>query len=103
MDNNSITQDATGAWSAGGGNGEGLLYVDGDLTINSNFTFKGLVYVEGDLKINGNSWILGALIVKGKGRISNGGCVVLYSSEAIQQNIAKYGGQFTTLSWHEVP
>lgn len=103
LDNNTITQDATGAWSAGGGNGEGLLYVDGDLTINSNFTFKGLVYVEGNLKINGNSWILGALIVKGRGRISNGGCVVLYSSEAIQQNIAKYGGQFTTLSWREAP
>ena len=103
IDNNSITQDASGAWSAGGGNGEGLLYVDGDLTINSNFTFKGLVYVEGDLKINGNSWILGALIVKGKGRISNGGCVVLFSSEAIQQTIAKHGGQFTTLSWREVP
>jgi len=102
IDNNSISQDATGAWSAGGVNGEGLLYVDGDLTLNSNFTFKGLIYVEGDLKINGNSWVLGALIVRGKSRLANGGCVVLYSSDAIQQNIAKYGGQFTTLSWREV-
>ena len=101
IDNNNISQDATGAWSAGGVDGEGLLYVDGDLTLNSNFTFKGLIYVEGDLKINGNSWVLGALIVKGKGRIANGGCVVLYSSDAIQQNIAKYGGQFSTLSWRE--
>jgi len=103
IDNNAITQDASGAWSIGGSNGEGLLYVDGDLTINSNFTFKGIIYVEGDLKINGNSWILGALIVKGKGRISNGSMVVLYSSEAITTTLAKYGGQFTTLSWREVP
>lgn len=101
IDNNGITQDASGAWSVGG-KGEGLLYVDGDLAMNSNFIFRGVIYVEGDLKINGNCWILGAVIVKGKGRIANGSMVVLYSDEAIQQNLAKYGGQFTTLSWREV-
>jgi hypothetical protein len=103
LDNNSITQDQSGAFSAGGGNGEGFLYVDGDLAINSNFTWRGVIYVEGDLKINGNSWILGALIVRGKGRTSNGSMTVLYSSEAVSTTLAKYGGQFTTLSWREVP
>ena len=103
LDNNNITQDASGAWSVGGGVNDGFLYVDGDLTVNSNFVFRGLMYVEGDLKINGNCWILGSVIVKGKGRISNGSMVVLYSSEAVTTMLAKYGGQFTTLAWHEVP
>jgi hypothetical protein len=102
LDNNSIAQDATGAWSVGG-DGEGLLYVDGDLSMNSNFIYHGIIYVEGDLKINGNCWILGAVIVKGKSRIANGSMVVLYSSDAISTTLAKFGGQFTTLSWREVP
>lgn len=102
IDNNSITQDASGSWSVGG-SGEGMLYVDGDLSLNSNFCFRGIIYVEGDIKINGNCWILGAMIVRGKSRIANGSMVVLYSSEAVTTNLAKYGGQFTTLSWHEVP
>jgi len=103
LDNNSVTQDQSGAWAVGGGNGDGLLYVDGDLTINSNFCWRGLIYVEGDCKINGNSWLLGSIIVKGKGRISNGSMVILYSSEAVTTMLAKYGGQFTTLTWREAP
>ena len=103
LDNNGVSQDATGDFKYNGGTGEGLLYVDGDLAINGNFVFRGLVYVEGDLKINGTCWILGGLIVQGKARIkiANGDCTVLYSEEAISQNIAKYGGQFVTLSWRE--
>jgi hypothetical protein len=44
-------------------------------------------------------------VVRGKNRIkiANGSCVVLYSRDAVQQNVAKYGGQFTTLSWNELP
>ena len=85
------------------GDGEGLLYVDGDLAINGNFSFRGLVYIEGDLKINGTCWILGSIIVKGKSKIkiANGTCTILFSEEAITQTIAKYGGQFVTLSWRE--
>ena len=80
-----------------------MLYVDGDLAVNGNFNYRGLIYVEGDLKINGTTWILGGLIVKGKTevKIANGSCTVLYSADAIAQNIAKYGGQFVTLSWRE--
>jgi Tfp pilus assembly protein PilX len=103
LDNNSVTQDQSGSFAYHGGNGEGLLYVDGDLTINGNFTFRGLIYIEGDLKINGTSWILGGMVVKGKTtiKIANGNCAILYSADAINQNIAKYGGQFLTLSWRE--
>jgi len=103
LDNNTLTQDQSGAFAYPGGNGEGLLYVDGDLSINGNFTFRGLIYLEGDLKINGNCWILGAVISKGKSRIkiANGTCAILYSRDAVAQNIAKYGGQFVTLSWRE--
>jgi Tfp pilus assembly protein PilX len=102
LDNNGTAQDQSGAWGFGGVTGEGLLYVDGDLTLNSTFVYRGLVYVEGDLKLNGQAWILGGLIVRGKSSVKmNGGATVLYSSDAIAQSIAKYGGQFVTLSWRE--
>lgn len=103
FDNNGTSQDALGDYKYNGGTGEGMLYVDGDLAINGNFVFRGLVYIEGDLKINGTCWILGAVIVKGKSKIkiANGTCTVLFSEAAITQTIAKYGGQFVTLSWRE--
>ncbi len=105
LDNNTTHQDQSGTFAYSGGNGEGFLYVDGDMTINGNFTFRGLIYIEGDLKVNGNSWILGGLIVKGKSRVklSNGSFVVLYSRDAVEQNISKYGQQFMTLAWREIP
>jgi Tfp pilus assembly protein PilX len=105
LDNNSISQDGTGSFAYHGGDGEGFLYVDGDLTINGNFSYKGLIYVEGDLKINGNMWILGGLVVKGVAtvKIANGDCTVLYSADAITQYITKYGGQMINLAWRELP
>jgi hypothetical protein len=103
LDNNGIRQDKSMDVAYPGGNGEGLLYVDGDLHINGDFTYKGLIYVEGDLEINGQTWVLGAIQVKGRAelKIANGTCTVLYSKDAITQTIAKHGGQFATLSWHE--
>ncbi len=104
LDNNNTAQDASGQFAYHGGNGTGFLYVDGDLTINGNFTYKGLIYVEGDLKINGTCWILGALVVKGKTtiNIANGNLTVLYSSDAITQNINSGGSSFVKISWREV-
>ena len=100
IDNNATKQDATGAWSAN--SGAGLLYVDGDLTMNNNFVWRGMIYVEGDIKVNGSAWTLGSVIAKGKSSIKfNGGATVLYSAESIQQNIAKFGGKFCNLSWIE--
>lgn len=105
LDNNGIAQDQSGAWSFTGGNGEGLLYCDGDVHINGNFTFKGLMYVEGNLDINGTCWILGGIIVRGKSRVglANGTFTCLYSADAISQEVSKFGGQFTRLSWRELP
>lgn len=103
LDNNGVTQDQSGSFAYHGATGEGFLYVDGDLTINSTFTYRGLIYVEGDLKMNGQAWVLGGIIVKGKGEIrQNGGATILYSSDTIQQVLSKYGGKYVQLAWKEL-
>jgi hypothetical protein len=85
-----------------GGNGEGMTYVNGDLTINAGFFYRGLLYVEGDLTMNGQAWVLGGVIVKGVTNVKqNGGSTLLFSSDAITRALSRYGGQFTTLSWIE--
>ncbi|HTK30346.1 MAG TPA: hypothetical protein VL332_00160 [Candidatus Saccharimonadaceae bacterium] len=85
-----------------GGSGEGLTYVNGNLTINAGFFYRGLLYVEGDLNMNGQAWVLGGIIVKGVTNVKqNGGSTLLYSSDAITRALSRYGGQFTTLSWVE--
>lgn len=101
-DGNSTTQDRSSNLALHSVDGEGFLYVDGDLRCNAGFHYKGLIYVEGDFNINGQAWILGGIIVKGVTQIqANGGMTILYSSDAINQSLAKYGGQFVTLSWRE--
>jgi hypothetical protein len=102
VDNNMVRQDASENMSLHSVNGEGLLYVDGNLSVNAGFHYKGLIYIEGNLKINGNCWVLGGIVVKGKEKITaNGGMTLLFSRSAIEQMLAKYGGQFVTLSWRE--
>jgi hypothetical protein len=102
VDDNTTTQDGSCDLGPNGVDAEGLLYVDGDLHLNSNFSYKGLVYVEGDITVNGNAWILGAIVARGKTKIKvNGNMTVLYSGETITQQITKYGSQFVTLSWRE--
>ena len=105
LDNNGVKQDGSGNFQYHGGDGEGFLYCDGDLTVNGDFTFKGLVYVEGDLKINGKCWILGALIVHGKTtvKLANGDATILYSSAMIEQALERYGRRFARLSWRVLP
>lgn len=109
LDNNTTYQDGIlgngGNYAYHGGDGEGMLYVDGDLHINGVFSFRGLIYVEGDIDINGTCWILGGLVCHGHTNvnIANGTFTVLYSSDAISQALAKYGGQFVTLGYREVP
>ena len=103
LDNNGTAQDQSGAFSFNGGDGEGFLYVDGDLTLNGNFHFRGLIYVEGNLSINSWTWILGGVIIRGKVNHdwhSNG--TILYSKDAITEELAKYSGNFITLSWREI-
>lgn len=88
-----------------GGSGSGLLYVEGDLTVNAGFNYTGIIYVKGDVKINGNAWILGAMIVEGTVDITlaNGTATILYSSDAISQALATADGAFQRLSWREIP
>lgn len=103
IDNNTIPGDQSKNVGIQGGDGEGLLYVDGDLSVNAQFYYRGLIYVEGDLTMNGQAWVLGGVIVKGRSTIrQNGGATILYSSDAITRALAKYGGQFVTLSWREL-
>jgi Tfp pilus assembly protein PilX len=88
-----------------GGSGSGLLYVEGDLTINAGFNYTGVIYVKGDVKINGHAWILGAMIVEGTVDITlaNGTAQILYSSDAISQALSTADGSFQRLSWRELP
>ena len=103
LDNDGTVQNQSGDFHVTG-TGSGLLYVDGDLTINAGFTWRGLIYVEGDVKINGSAWVLGSLLVKGKTQVKfNGGATILYSYDAISQYISKYGGSISNLAWREMP
>ncbi len=106
IDNDLImgNQSATGGSGAAFHNtqGEGMLYVDGDLTLNAGFIYTGLVYIEGNLVLNGSSWILGGLVVRGTTKVNlTGGCTVLYSNDAITQKLSQYAGQFVTVAWRE--
>ena len=105
LDNDATTQNQLGNFAFNGGDGEGFLYVDGNLTLNGNFHYRGLIYVEGNLSINSWTWVLGGVIIRGQtgnpvNWHSNG--TILYSKDAITQKIAKYSGQFVTLSWREI-
>jgi Tfp pilus assembly protein PilX len=104
LDNDNTKQNASGNFSYNGGDGEGFLYVDGDLRLNGNFTYRGMIYCEGDLSINGNCWILGGIVVKGKTtvKIANGSAIILYSADSIQQKLSKYGGNLRTIAWREL-
>jgi hypothetical protein len=102
LDDDGVVQNGSCSVGPNGVDAEGFLYIDGDLHLNSNFHYKGMIYVEGDITVNGQAWILGAIVAKGKTNIKiNGGMTVLYSSDAITQELQKYGSQFVTLSWRE--
>ena len=101
LDNNGTTQDQSASFTMQTA-GSGLLYIDGDLTMNAGFTWRGLIYVEGDVKCNGQSWILGGLVVRGKTETKfNGGATILFSRDAILQNVGK-GGSMNVIAWREV-
>lgn len=107
LDDNDIAQDKSGAWVLNGVSGEGLLYVDGDLVINGDFTWRGLIYVEGKIKLNCNVlWMLGSITAadpKSNFQVHTGQYTFLYSSDAIAQTISRSGGAYMNLSWREVP
>jgi len=79
--------------------------VDGDLSLNSNFSYVGLIYIEGDLKINGNAWVLGGVICRGQTQVKlvKGDFTDLYSYDAMLRSAARYSDRFINLSWRELP
>lgn len=102
LDNNAIAQDQSGSFAIHSATGEGMLYVDGNLTLNAGFIYRGLIYVEGNLLINGQAWVLGGVIVRGTTELKQtGGSTILYSGPTITKMLAQYGGQFVTLAWRE--
>jgi len=102
VDNDNIPQNKSTSLHLTSVNGEGFLYVDGDLQLSSSFAYVGLIYVEGDFQISGNTWILGGIIVNGTTTVkASGGMTILYSSDAITQSVSKYAGQLVTLNWRE--
>jgi hypothetical protein len=83
--------------------GEGLLYVTGDLKAAGSFTYTGLIYVEGDVKFTGTPWVLGSMIVRGTSdfNFSAGNAAVLYSKDAIT-NVLSGIMPCIVLSWREM-
>ena len=53
-----------GSLSLSGGRGQGVLLVNGNLTVNGNFYFVGLIVVMNDLRANGNMEMLGAVLTR---------------------------------------
>jgi Tfp pilus assembly protein PilX len=102
LDNDGVPQNQSGAWGVSSTNGQGLLYVDGDLNITGPFSWKGLIYAEGNLACSGQIWILGSLIARGNAGVKlTGGSTVLFSTDEIQLALSKFAGQYVTLSWRE--
>ncbi len=106
LDNDATPSNRSGVFSVPGGTGEGLLYVDGDLTLTGPLAFRGLVYVEGNLLANGSLDIVGALVVRGQSSgnalTCNGATRVSYARDVVNESMARYRGKFETLSWREL-
>jgi hypothetical protein len=109
-DNNNIVQPLNGITYINGDatinsnlTGEGLVYITGDLQAAGSFIFKGLIYVEGDVHFTGSPWILGSMIVRGTSdfNFSSGNAAILYSSEALAMAVNRAMPSLV-LSWREM-
>jgi hypothetical protein len=81
--------------------GYGLMYVTGNARFEKLY-FKGLIYVEGDATIVSNFWLLGCIAIKGdaEGDFSAGNGTFLYSAEALKYWTNK-GMRFAPLIWED--
>jgi hypothetical protein len=81
-----------------GGQGQGVLLVDGDLSLDGPFTFYGLVVVRGRLSVAGNAaaTIYGAVSVGSAALAPSSSVTVNWSSCAVTQ--ALLGTGIATLS-----
>ena len=105
LDDDGVVGNRGASHTVSGLQGEGFLYVDGDLTLTGVTQFRGLVYVEGDLQSSATGQIVGGLVVRGR---TGGGCTlttgpsVLYSPDAMNGPVARALKTLVTLSWREV-
>jgi hypothetical protein len=90
---------------SGGGQGGGVLVVDGDFECTGQFTWYGLVIVLGDMRFSGGGQgvhIYGSTLVQGgiSHQTVSGNADLLYSSIAL--NRLAYLARYQTVSWHEL-
>ncbi len=76
--------------TVGTGVGQGILLVDGQLTIEGNFHFYGLVIVKGEIQMKGNVQITGAVIA-GAQLQSEPGDLIQYSQCAVARALDAAG------------
>jgi hypothetical protein len=75
------------------GSGQGILLVDGDLTLSGNFSFTGIIVARGTVRASGTGntitgVVMAAAIDLGDAVTLTGGATVQYSSCAVQQALA---------------
>lgn len=93
----------------GGGQGQGILLVDGDLRVDQNAVFYGVIVVLGTLDVRDGGELHGGVMVRGNadgsGRSSvRGPGSIHYSSCAVEraQAAVEGGGGATERTWFEV-
>jgi Tfp pilus assembly protein PilX len=81
--------------------GWGLMYVTGNARFEKLY-FKGLIYVEGDAVIVSNFWLLGCIAIQGdaEGDFSAGNGTFLYSEAALKLYVNK-AMKFVPLTWED--
>lgn len=89
--------------------GSGLLYVEGNLDIRSDFEWQGLVYANGKIAVRGDHcWVLGGVAGKREIVWQSDEAGVLYSADAFRliphpaASEKAAGGRVTVLSWREI-
>lgn len=105
IDDNATPGDRSQSYAFSGLQGEGLVYVDGDLVLGGTVQFRGLLFVEGNLTSTATGQVIGGLVVRGRAggttTLTNGPAV-LYSRDAVNAAVAKARGTLVPLSWREV-
>lgn len=75
----------------GSGGGQGILIIDGDLTIDTDFEFYGIIIVKGDIHISADVQIFGAMISGGDVHLTDDAPKVQYSSCAVERSLLGSG------------
>jgi hypothetical protein len=83
--------------------GTGLLYITGDAQINGGFQYVGLIYIEGDLQFTGSPDILGSICVRGTAdfKFTAGNAGIAFSAEAIAQALGQLAPPII-ISWRDL-